>query len=224
MKSLRIVRACVQRYVARSKKGSFSMKEPRTLLTVFVVTFGATILLAGVWVQSAASAGGGGGSKGPKGGKKVPHMLEFSGDIASVPISVKLNLDNPLNNVRLDDFVVDFNDFERGDPTCGCVEGESGCSDPFVDGWGGYADGLWTGPMIIRKRAGTWRVNFNEGTNALGHINLVVGGGALGVGTTEVVFDNERSGISAFSTPDGETIDSDNRCLSFTITATKIIP
>ena len=139
------------------------MKAPRSILTVSTLTFGATILLAGVWVQSAASAGRGGG----RGGRKVPHTVQFSGDIQSSPFTVNLDPDNPFGGrLKLDGFEVTFPTITAG-TSCGCIVTDPDCSDPFVDGWGGYglpANNPWTGPMRIRKG----NVFFNEGTNDVG--------------------------------------------------------
>lgn len=229
MKSLSIVRNCLQRYVARSKKGGFSMKVPRTLLTMFVLTFGAAILLAGVWVQLSASAAPGGGPKGPKGGKNKPHEVQLSGDITSAPMVFDLNPDNPLGKLDLDGFEVTFPVNTSG---AGCCI--SDC-DQFIDGWGDYAaaeNDSWTGTLSLQKtkQGGSkkWRFGYLATNLSGGSINLSVQQTEPPVDVTngsETLFFDARGLVSAGSSPgivDTEDPAKNNRCLTFTITATLI--
>jgi len=98
-----------------------------------------------------------------------------------------------------------------------------GSLGPSTVSWGGY-EGVWKGNFSVtgKKPGGSYHVAFGatreDGT---GFLWLVIN--ATGVKSNNnltLSFTNVRGLVSAGSTPDGGPIDSQDRCLSFSITAT----
>ena len=218
----RIVRNRLQDRSTLLHKGGFTMKAPRTVLTVSALAFAAAILLGGVLASAMPKPGKGGGKT-----EKVDHLVTFDGDIQSDPFVVKLDPNDPFKSVVADSIILTFPATTTGE----------GCTNTNIaPDWGGYglpANNPWIGPLSMseekgKKFKGNWHVGFNEGINAVGgHINLVVNASAVETkdevtNTTYLDFLDVQGSVSAFSTPDGVEIDSDQRCLVFTISAMRL--
>jgi len=87
--------------------------------------------------------------------------------------------------------------------------------------WGGYV-GIWKGDFSISAKGGKYHFSY-RGTreDGSGLLYLVVNGPAVkSNGNLTLTFTNERGLVSAYSTPDGGPFDPQDRCLTFSITAT----
>lgn len=108
-----------------------------------------------------------------------------------------------------------------GDPAV-CNQDGSG-QQPSTGTWGAYG-GVWKGSFSVTAKAkgNSYHVAFNatreDGT---GFLWLVVNGAAVKSNNNLTLsFTNVRGLVSAGSTPDGGALDPDDRCLTFSITAT----
>jgi len=108
-----------------------------------------------------------------------------------------------------------------GDDLAAC-DGD-GSLGPSTGSWGGYA-GVWKGGFSIgaKGQGPGYRVAFGATReDGSGFLWLVVNAdGVKSNGNLTVTFTNVRGLVSAGSTPDGGPTDSQDRCLSFSITAT----
>ena len=90
-----------------------------------------------------------------------------------------------------------------------------------TESWGGYA-GIWKGDFSISVKGSTYHVAYRatreDGT---GMLWLVVNApGIKSNGNLTLSFTDVRGLVSALSTPDGGPYDPQDRCLTFSITAT----
>lgn len=87
--------------------------------------------------------------------------------------------------------------------------------------WGAYG-GIWKGGFSVSAKAGKYHVSYiATRENGSGYLNLVVNAPAVkSNGNLTLTFTNVRGLVAANSTPDGGPTDPQDRCLTFSITAT----
>jgi len=90
-----------------------------------------------------------------------------------------------------------------------------------TESWGGYI-GIWKGDFSISVKGGTYHVAYRATReDGSGMLWLVVNApGVKSNGNLTLTFTNVRGLVSALSTPDGGPYDPQDRCLTFSITAT----
>ena len=101
-----------------------------------------------------------------------------------------------------------------------CAQDGSGLGATTAS-WGGYA-GIWKGDFSISPKGGTYHVAYRATReDGIGMLWLVVNSAAVkSNGNLTLSFTNVRGLVSAYSTPDGGPYDPQDRCLSFSVTAT----
>jgi hypothetical protein len=87
--------------------------------------------------------------------------------------------------------------------------------------WGGYV-GIWKGDFSISAKGSTYHFAYRATReDGSGMLWLVVNSSAVkSNGNLTLSFTNVRGLVSAYSTPDGGPYDPQDRCLTFSITAT----
>lgn len=87
--------------------------------------------------------------------------------------------------------------------------------------WGAYA-GTWKGGFSLSVKSGRYHLSFVASRDAGGgYLNLVVNAPAVkSNGNRTLTFTNARGLVAANSTPNGGPMDPQDRCLTFSITAT----
>lgn len=107
-----------------------------------------------------------------------------------------------------------------GGSTAVCDQDGSGLG-PTTANWGAYG-GIWNGSFSISVKGGKYHMSYIA-TRAVGggYLNLVVNQpGVKSNGNLTLTFTNVRGLVAANSTPDGGPTDGQDRCLTFSITAT----
>jgi hypothetical protein len=98
-----------------------------------------------------------------------------------------------------------------------------GSLGPSTASWGGYA-GVWKGGFSVtgKKAGNSYHVAFGATReDGSGFLWLVINAtGVKSNGKLTLSFTNVRGLVSAGSTPDGGPVDAQDRCLTFSITAT----
>lgn len=87
--------------------------------------------------------------------------------------------------------------------------------------WGAYG-GIWKGGFSVSAKAGKYHLSYIATRDVGGgYLNLVVNAaGDKSVNKLTLTFTNVRGLVAANSTPDGVATDPQDRCLTFSITAT----
>lgn len=149
------------------------------------------------------------------GAGQASYSVQFGGDIASDPFAATLSANDPFQSVSLNSVTLSF----VATSGIGCLN--------TVAGWGLYVGKNWTGSLTIKKRAGSNSHLGFVGTSADGGwINLAINNATTQntVGNvTTLTFANATAYIGAGSSPSGTSgADAGDRCVSFTITATRL--
>ena len=162
-----------------------------------------------------------GGARG--GGGQTQYSMTFLGGLESDPT-------HPFTTAA-----------KTGDPFAGSVSGNpvylllpaaSGGSTAVCDAdgsglgatsasWGAYG-GIWKGSFSVSVKGGKYHLSYVADREVGGgYLNLVVNGPAVkSNGDLTLTFTNARGLVAANSTPDGGPTDPQDRCLTFSITAT----
>ena len=87
--------------------------------------------------------------------------------------------------------------------------------------WGAYG-GIWKGSFSVGGKPGGYHVSYiATRESGVGYLNLVVNAPAVtSNGNLTLTFTNVRGLVAANSTPDGGPKDPQDRCLTFSVTAT----
>jgi len=165
------------------------------------------------------------------GGSQTSYGFTFAGGLVSDPthpFSAMGVTNNPFSAQIAGNPVYLILPAGSGGNTSICDQDGSG-QPPSTGNWGGY-EGVWKGSFSIAAKKGgsSYHVGYNatreDGT---GWIWLVVNGPAVKSNNNlTLTFTNVRGLVSTYSTPTGSfdprvgPFDSDDRCLTFSITAT----
>ena len=158
-----------------------------------------------------------------RGGGQTTYAITFQGGIESdlsTPFSATAKTGDPFSGgVSGNPVYVSLPVTTAGD-TMVCDQDGSALGATAAS-WGGYV-GIWKGDFSISAKANTYhfayRTTRQDGTAMLW---LVVNApAAKSNGNLTLTFTNVRGLVSAYSTPDGGPFDPQDRCLTFSITAT----
>jgi len=106
-----------------------------------------------------------------------------------------------------------------GGVTAVCDADGSGLGPTTAD-WGLYG-GIWHGSFSVSAKAGKYHLSYIATRENGGYLNLVVNAPAVkSNGNLTLTFTDVRGLVAANSTPDGGPTDPQDRCLTFSITAT----
>ena len=189
----------------------------------------ALLALLGLAACNADIPSGTDSSAGPRfargGGSQTLYAISLAGGLQSDlthPFSAMGVTGDPFSaQVSADPAYLNLPFASGGDPSV-CNQDGSGL-DPSTGNWGAYG-GVWKGSFSVtgKKTGSSYHVAYNatreDGT---GFLWLVVN--ATGVKSNNnltLSFTNVRGLVSAYSTPDGGPYDPQDRCLTFSITAT----
>jgi len=158
-----------------------------------------------------------------RGGGQTSYAISFQGGIQSDlshPFATLAKTGDPFGgNVGGNPVYVSLPPSTGGD-TAVCDQDGSGLGATTAS-WTGYA-GIWKGDFSISVKGPTYhfayRATREDGT---GMLWLVVNSAAVKTnGNLTLTFTNVRGLVSALSTPDGGPYDPQDRCLTFSLTAT----
>jgi len=158
-----------------------------------------------------------------RGGSQTLYAFTFQGGIQNDlahPFSAMAKTNDPFAGSVSGDPVYLFLPAATGGNLSVCDNDGSGLGATTA-GWGGYV-GVWKGNFSISAKGGkyhfAYRATREDGTGLLW---LVVNRPAVkSNGNLTLTFTDVRGLVSAYSTPDGGPYDPQDRCLTFSITAT----
>lgn len=162
-------------------------------------------------------------ARGGGGGGQTQYGITFAGGLESDPLhpfSTSAKTGDPFAGpVNGNPVYVSFPSGSGGN-TSVCDQDGSGLG-PTSASWGGYG-GIWTGGFSVSVKSGKYHVSY-VATREVGggYLNLVINKpGVKSNGNLTLTFTNVRGLVAANSTPDGGPTDPQDRCLTFSITAT----
>lgn len=190
----------------------------------------ALLTLAGLAACNADTPTGTDASAGPPvfargGGNQTLYAITLAGGLQSDltrPFSAMGVTGNPFSaKVSANPVYLVLPSASGGDPSV-CDQDGSG-QLPSTGNWGSYA-GVWKGNFSVtgNKTGSSYHVAFGATReDGSGFLWLVINGtGVKSNNNLTLGFTNVRGLVSAGSTPDGGPADSQDRCLTFSITAT----
>jgi hypothetical protein len=157
-----------------------------------------------------------------RGGSQTSYVISFQGGIQSDlshPFAAMAKTGDPFSGAVSGPVYVSL-PLNSSGSTAVCDQDGSGQA-ASTDLWSGYA-GTWKGDFSISAKGNAYhfayRATREDGTAMLW---LVVNGPAVkSNGNLTLTFTDVRGLVSAYSTPDGGPYDPQDRCLTFSITAT----
>lgn len=154
---------------------------------------------------------------------QTPYGMTFQGGLesdASHPYSTFAKTGDPFASPVSGNPVYLMISAAAGGVTAVCDADGSGLGATSAS-WGGYS-GIWKGSFSVSVKSGKYHLSFvaTRDTGG-GYLNLVVNGpAAKSNGNLTLTFTNARGLVAANSTPNGGPKDPQDRCLTFSITAT----
>ena len=158
-----------------------------------------------------------------RGASQTPYAISFQGGIQSDlshPFSAMAKTGDPFSgSVAGNPVYLSLPGTTGGDPSV-CDQDGSGLGATTAS-WGGYLV-IWKGDFSISAKGSTYHFAYRATReDGSGMLWLVVNSAAVKSNNNLTLsFTNVRGLVSAYSTPDGGPYDPQDRCLSFSLTAT----